>query len=516
MKRFVSILVALLLVLTMVPVMASAEGTIKRQENGLPDFEGRTFTIWYQNRQPQTTDDLTNMHNVQKLEELLNCEFVFIHAPQGQEAEHLAITLAEDKLPDMFFCGAIDWKYPGGVAMAYEDGILYDYTELINETNTPNFCEIMLGDEFLAPLMKDDSGRIVRLGAKIQGSAEANYWYEGITIRKDILAATGKEVPVTIADWYEVLTAMKANGVEYPLMTNSGNMLKYWALAYGIVHDDYYLGEDGAVHYGPYEAAYKDYLTEMNKWYTEGLINADFMNVSSGDVTAMVLDGKGGAMASHVWEWPFNYDVNNTNPEAALVAAPYPKLNADDEMNLRYSSRNMDDFKYITADAEDPLACVMLLDCLYIPEISYLMGNGIEGKAWNYDEFGIPQGFTAEDPLDGSISEWHTYEDCWDEGLEGKWTATAAEGIRLWGEAGTEGRIPGNGRFLFYTTEEAEVRANKLTDIETYVDEMHLKFITGQTSLDEFDAYIEQLKAMGVEELIAVQQAAYERLQARR
>ena len=45
---------------------------------------------------------------------------------------------------------------------------------------------------------------------------------------------------------------------------------------------------------------------------------------------------------------------------------------------------------------------------------------------------------------------------------------------------------------------------------------MVMKFITGRESLDNWDAYIEQLKAMGVEDLIAVQQAAYERLQARR
>ena len=45
---------------------------------------------------------------------------------------------------------------------------------------------------------------------------------------------------------------------------------------------------------------------------------------------------------------------------------------------------------------------------------------------------------------------------------------------------------------------------------------MQLKFITGQESLDNFDAYIEQLKDLGIEEWIAVEQAAYDRLQARR
>ena len=521
MKRILSVLVVLMLILTMVPAMAE-EGTIKRQENGLPDLEGRLITIWYRNRQNGVTDDLTNMHNVQKLEEMVNCEFKFIHPPEDQVAEHFAIMMAEDKLPDMIFCKGIDNYYPGGLAAAYEDGVLYDYTDLINETNTPNFWNVMMNDDYLAPLMKDDSGRIVRLGAKLQGSATCDFWYQGNTIRQDILEALGKEVPVTIADWYDVLTAMKDYGIQYPLIANKSYMLTKFALAYGLVQDDFYIGTDGNVHYGPYEPALKDFLTEMNKWYTEGLVNPDFMTLDEGDGTALMLDNKGGAMSTHVWQWPFNFNENNTNEEAVLVAAPYAKLNADDEMNLRYSSRSMDDFKYITVDAEDPLACVMLLDVLYIPEISYMMGDGMEGKRWEYGELGIPVSYEKDDPrrseddLDGGISEWHMYEDNDARNLDTKWTEPAADGIRLWGEAGTSQRLPGNGRFLMFTTEESEVRANVQTDIKTYADEMCLKFITGQESLDNFDAYIAQLKAMGVEDLIATEQAAYERLEARR
>ena len=520
MKRFLSLMIALLLVLAVAIPSLAEEETIKRQENGLPDFEGRNFTIWYRNRQPQNTDDLTNMENVQKLEELLNCTFEFIHAPQGQEAENFAITMAEDKLPDMIFCGAIDNWYPGGLSMAYEDGVLYDYTDLINETNTPHFCEVMMNDDFLAPLMKDDSGRIVRLGAKIQGSATCDFWYAGITGREDYMAAYGIEKPETIADWYEALTTLKENGIEYPILFQEGYGLNFFGMAYGILvsASEYYIGEDGAVHYGPYEAVYKDFLTEMNKWYSEGLINGDFMNTTQDDAIALMLAGQGGFMCSHVWAWPFGYEENNTDENAHLTAIQYPKLNEEDELtNLRYSSRNMDDFKYITVDAEDPLACVVLLDTLYIPEISYLMGNGIEGVAWEYDENGIPQGIEGnEDKLAGGISEWHMYEDTNEAGLDGKWTERAADGIRLWGECGTSGRIPGNGRFLMYTNEEAEIRSAKKTDIETYVSEMQLKFVTGQTSLDEFDNYIQTLKDMGVEDLIKVTQDAYTRLEARR
>lgn len=516
MKRFVSVLIALLLVLAMVPAMASAEGTIKRQENGLPDFEGRVFTIWYKNRQPQTADDLGEMQVVKKLEEMLNCDIQFIHPPQGQESEHFAIMMAEDKLPDMIFCGGIKSYYPGGVTAAYDDGILYDYTDLINETNTPNFMEIMLGDEFLAPLMKDDYGRIINLGAKIQGSEDCNHWYGCLVIRKDHLAATGMDVPETIAEWDELLTAMKANGVEYPLHTNNGWYYEFFAPAYGILSRELYLDEAGTVHYGPYEPAYKDWLTLMNKWYTEGLINPDFMNDNAGSENwPLLADGKAGAVHAHIWGWANEYYLMNDNPEQALVGAQIPKLNEEDELtNLRYTSRNMDDFKYITVDAEDPLACVVLLDTLYNPEISTMMANGIEGVAWEANEVGYPSAIADADPMSKAISEWHAYEDTVAEHVDSKWGEECGEYLRMVSECGTSGRLMT--KFLMYTSEEAEIRSDLRTDIETYMDEMQLKFITGQESLDNFDAYIEQLKALGVEEWIAVEQAAYDRLQARR
>ena len=50
-----------------------------------------------------------------------------------------------------------------------------------------------------------------------------------------------------------------------------------------------------------------------------------------------------------------------------------------------------------------------------------------------------------------------------------------------------------------------------LTDIETYVKEMHIKYITGSESLDTFDSYLSTLKSMGIEDLLEIKQAQYDR-----
>ena len=52
-------------------------------------------------------------------------------------------------------------------------------------------------------------------------------------------------------------------------------------------------------------------------------------------------------------------------------------------------------------------------------------------------------------------------------------------------------------------------------DIETYVDEMVLKFITGAESLDGFDDYAATIEAMGLPKAIALKQDGLDRYNAR-
>ena len=65
------------------------------------------------------------------------------------------------------------------------------------------------------------------------------------------------------------------------------------------------------------------------------------------------------------------------------------------------------------------------------------------------------------------------------------------------------------------TTEEASELATMNSLINDYRDEMMVKFIMGQESLDNLSKFTEQLKNLGVERAIEIYQAAYDRYQAR-
>ncbi len=64
---------------------------------------------------------------------------------------------------------------------------------------------------------------------------------------------------------------------------------------------------------------------------------------------------------------------------------------------------------------------------------------------------------------------------------------------------------------LLYLGEEEQKQIMGIqTDITTYVTQMEAKFITGAENLENFDAYVEQLEKMGLDEYLKIQQEAYD------
>ncbi|MBO5055452.1 MAG: hypothetical protein J6C64_03725 [Lachnospiraceae bacterium] len=61
------------------------------------------------------------------------------------------------------------------------------------------------------------------------------------------------------------------------------------------------------------------------------------------------------------------------------------------------------------------------------------------------------------------------------------------------------------------TAEEAQEFNQIMTDINTYTDEMKLKFIMGTESLDNYSVFVDNISKMNIERAIELQQTAYDR-----
>ena len=279
--------------------------------------------------------------------------------------------------------------------MAYADGFLADYSDIVNADTTPNYWSTVMDVPYLAAGAVDDSGRNMRLGCMVSGSQTSNTCMWGLMIRSDYLKAAGLEVPTTIDDWTEMLRAFKANGVKYPLALNKSG---YWksrnafSCAWNIDARNFYIRQDThEVAYGPASPEYKDYMATLNMWYSEGLINPDFMTDTSNESWSMIANGDAGAICNHTVGYTANYYnvVEKENPDAALVAAQMPKLNdSDDLTHVMYTSYRLDigNAKYIVSTTEHLNECVAFLDALHNPTINYLNTYGIKDVAYTINE----------------------------------------------------------------------------------------------------------------------------------
>ena len=65
---------------------------------------------------------------------------------------------------------------------------------------------------------------------------------------------------------------------------------------------------------------------------------------------------------------------------------------------------------------------------------------------------------------------------------------------------------------VYSTEEEAEISGMYQVDIQTYVDENAIAFITGTKNLEaDFDAYIATLESLQIGEMLKIRQAQYDR-----
>jgi hypothetical protein len=80
-----------------------------------------------------------------------------------------------------------------------------------------------------------------------------------------------------------------------------------------------------------------------------------------------------------------------------------------------------------------------------------------------------------------------------------------------WGGAGNDYMMP----LISLTEDENEKLSVIMNNINAYVNEMQIKFITGKEPLSKFDNFVEQIKKMKIGDAIVLKQAALDRYKKR-
>ncbi|MCD7820502.1 MAG: extracellular solute-binding protein [Lachnospiraceae bacterium] len=450
----------------------------------------------------------------------------FQHPPLNQGSEQFSFLLADGNLPDLMEYSWIN--YPGGPEKAIQDGVIYELTDIMNEY-CPNLKKYLEENPDIDKMIKTDEGHYYCFPF-IRGD-ESLCNTIGLMLRQDWLDVLGMDVPSTIDEWHEVLVAFRDQmGADSPFsyeytmgaLTNANP----FAYAFGTCRE-FYLGEDGQVHFGPAEDGYKQYLELFHQWYAEGLLDQNLATLSLDQVSAKITTGEAGASigwaGSRMGTW-INTAVQ-TNPDYMLVCAPYPTLSKGDDPEMgqidnQYPGQGC---VAITTSCTEIEAAARLLDYAYSEEGHMLFNFGIKGESYvmidgyptfadevinNADGWSVAQSLSAyirgnyNGPFvqdERYLEQYYTYE-------------TQKESAAIWGETNAaQYKVPP----ITPTEEESKEYSANMNKINTYCDEMALKFIFGDESTDSFDTFVETLYDLGLERVLEIQNAALARYNAR-
>lgn len=467
------------------------------------------------------TTDWNDNEFYQEMERRTGVHLEFEMVSSADYQTNFNLMIASGNLADMIYVGAS--YYAEGVDAAIDDGYFLDLTDLVDEY-MPNYEKVRTSDVQYELLSTTDSGR---LGAVYELRQSKQGPWLGLWIRQDWLDDLGLDTPVTFDDYHEVLTAFKnEKGATAPLILNfSGSDGEFGTMSGGLnVLNSWQLDETGKVNFGPYMDAWKEYVTIMHQWYTEGLIDPDFMATDERTADmAKVVTGASGLFAA-LYTMPSVYEAASEDPNMNLAPVNPPVMNEGDEGHIRLRDSYTSGNTAISADSENWEVALRWLDYLYTDEGALLANYGVEGDTFEFNEDGEPE-FT--DKILANENGWTMTQTvasylCPSAGIANwsDWTRELA-GVPekdqacydVWSEFSDDWRLPSS---VTLTQDESTERAALYADISTIVKEQTAQFISGALDIEEnWDAYISALEASGMERAIEITQAAYDRYLAR-
>lgn len=508
MKKTLSILLALAMLLTLcaVPAMAEEQKTISLAWAPLPVVN--EFCDWSETPFVKAWEAQTGV----KLDIVNPSDF--------------SVYFASGNYADIIY---YNWsKYPGGASKAIEDGIIIPLEDKLAEYAPDYLAMLQSSKSWLNQCTTPDKHiyafNFIRGDRRLLTS-------NGLFLRTDWLKELNLEMPETPEELYNVLVAFRDQKGATTPMTTKGWWMEHafdngmFSSAFGLPKGSYYQ-LDGKVHYGYSEETFKGLLEFFHKLYDEKLIDRNYLTADDTMYKSNMLNGvsgatlySGGGMAALITT------AHAAGNEAFdLGGMPYMVANRGEKaMGGQISSDIPGGAAAISTSCKDVEAAMKFLNWGYTEAGAALMNFGVEGESYNlvdgeavYTDWitNNPDGKTMQQALGQYTLAWSDGPFCQDINYLLQYWAMPQQQqalIAFTDNKAEETVLP----TLSVPSELVDEYSAIFSEVNTYVREQTVAFISGERSLDEFDAYLQTLKDLKVERMIEIYQLALDEFNAR-
>ena len=549
MKKLIALLLAVLMVMTMFAGCAQddaatttaapvaddktpEETKAPAAENDEPSTEVKEFTLAVGSNDKRPAMEECWIWD--KYEEMTGIHINWVEIPSSAVGERKNLMMLSDsEKPDAFWTitwGAADLLKYGSAGQLVN---LNDYPDAW--PNLRNLLENEINGGIAAVTMPD--GGIYGLPNIYMDTwgPSSRLW-----IPKAWLEALNMEIPTSIDELTAFFAGVKANDVngngdpndEWPIWPSSGAL--NWGYektlmgAYGLgdgglkpLDQMYVAREDDTVEFVYSTEELKALWQQEAEWWAAGYFYPD--TFAGFEYETWTTAGLNGQVGTFTWVGA-DYVYNG-----AWKDYTYPdNLSSDiSEGCLAWIDFNVRSYAHmsITDACDDPATLISWCDFFYGEEGKIFNLYGIEGETFNYDENGKIRytddilNFANGPQLGG-----------WDKGLfvYGNFPhvgpGEAEMGYATQGDTEytqdviryeeaikpylPKNRLPG----MIALADEADEMSTLATDLSAFVDEARMYFVTGEWNFEEdWDAYVDQLKSIGVDRYVEILQGAYNR-----
>lgn len=476
--------------------------------------EGEVLRIWIQNNPNvlKTCSDFNDTLFATEIQKQTGINVEYLSAPVGDTGEAFNLLFSSNDLPDII---CHDWKKfsGGGPDGAIDSGYLFVLDDYMADY-APNFTKKLNENPDYYKSARSLNGHFYSFG----GITHDVPVY-GPIIRQDWLDDLGLKKPETIDEWYITLKAFKEKkGADAPLAFQQSFYLYssgVFESAFKTSHTFYRDGD--TVKFGPMEQGYKDFVKEMTKWYSEGLIDRNVASSDGEALDAKILNDRTGAMPGYISSGIGRYmTAKSPDSPMRLEAVPYPVTNkGDDRAVYGKTVGAYSDYAAISATSQNKELAMRYLDYGYTDKgiLTYIFG--IEGDSYvmengkpKYTDMVLnnPDGLSISEALGlycGSVKGGSSIltNDAYLQQLKLDVEFQAAE---TW-PYNDDHCMP---KMLMNSDQQKEY-TDIMTEVETYVSETTLGIICGHLPLSTLDTMNAQLKEMNIDRALEIMQEAY-------
>lgn len=442
------------------------------------------------------------------------------------DSDALGTYLAGGEWPDFFHCNLSteminDYGILGGRFVNY-----LDHLDLM-----PNLVKCFEDYPHTLAISTQSNGEMYNL-FKVTGRASTAVMARP-HVRRDVLEDAGiNELPTTVDELYDQLVTLKEKNGEPGMILGREDQTD-WApmlfAAFGTLKTlDFDDDGTGKVVFTRTSDQMKHYYEYLHKLYEEELMNREWLTMDATVMNELCTSGKVAYIPRHQAQALTTEVLKNGDWSYLDCVAPLTSQYDSTQEIWGYIDYASSGF-FMNAESEYVEEMCQLFDMMYATE-EVEEGSGLYGHSFVY----------GLENVDWVINDDGTYEQIAPESYNGAFT-TYQYGELIWMNSGRADKFgeaitstPGNAQarqisfvknvipyqsdlvfpiwYLQFTDDETYVLENKLSEIQSYYKQMEAQFIMGEADLEnDWDAYVEQCEKMGIQDILDVYQAAYER-----